>query len=89
MHLSKLHVDNIFLINAELKFILSLVNRVLHLIRNPPRKKKITFCCVSIKGKVGGNISPELKLFSLANKIESKNNKFYLKGGQSDLTLAE
>ena len=63
-----------------MKFILSLVNRILHIIRNPSgikkkkKQKKQTFSCVPITGNadIWVNILPALQLYSVANN--TKNN---------------
>lgn len=58
-----------------MKFVLSLVNMVLHVIGNPSGIKNVqTFSCVPIMGNadIWVNISPALQLFSVANN--TKNN---------------
>ena len=77
-----------------MKFILSLVNRVLHLIRNPSgtkkkkKRKEQTFSCVPITGNADlwVNISQALQLFffffffPMANKVNTKKQLISFEG---------
>lgn len=67
VHLSKLHVDYVFLIT------LSSVNSVLHVMRNPCKKHIVV---VSIAGTADTrvNISPALQLSAVACTINNRNN---------------